>query len=118
MFKNKKIMITIVGLVSVLLASSILLFIFVVFPKRTQERLEENLKNLVVDYYETEFKTLLPTYLETRKELDVDLEILDGMEKDISEFIKNDCSLTGTYGKLTYKDDDTYDIEVILDCKI
>lgn len=102
---------------SLLLASLILLFIFIIFPERTEKHLKEELETLAKTYYEEEFKVLMPKYLETHKELTIDLESLNNLGKDITEFEKNECDYTETKATLYYEDEDNYRIEVNLVCK-
>ena len=120
MKKSTKI-VTVSAIIITLIASLILIFTFLL-PRRQEEEkkndLEESLRTLAVDYYENEFKKLMPDFLKTNGYLKVTLDYLQGMEKDIELFEEHKCDYYDTYVDIIMNDDgETYRTEVNTKCE-
>lgn len=117
----KKTTAIIIGIASVVLIASLVLILIVFLPKLENDEkenlLKEKLTEMVSDYYENEFKVLMPSYLEQTGSLTVTLDSLQGMNKDISLFEEHSCDYTKTFAEVK-KDGDSYVIEAHLDCEI
>ncbi len=113
MKKNTKI---IIGLASIVLLASLILIIVLV-NRDKEPSLEKQFSDMVVDYYENDYKKFNPNTLKQLKELRIDLDAIKGYEKDVSVFEEHNCNMADTYATLTYKDDTSYDIDVHLACE-
>lgn len=104
-----------IKLAGVLLASLILI-ISTACSKDEKKNLEQQLKDLAVDYYENVFSKKNPSFLKSIGELRIDLDGLKGMEKDISAFENENCDMEDTYVTLKYNEESSYSVEVHLAC--
>ena len=112
----------IVAIVSVVLIASLAVILVILLPKLQKDEkkndLEENLKTMVVDYYENEFKKLMPDFLATNGYLKVTLDYLQGIEKDVKVFEEHKCDYNETYVDLIMDEgSETYRTEVNLKCE-
>ncbi len=80
-------------------------------------KLERNFTKLAKEYYEGEPKEYASDIIDHLGYFMVSLNDLKGMNVDISDFEAKSCDLTDTYGKFTFKEDDSYEIEVHLACE-
>lgn len=108
---NKKIIIislvviTIVGIFSVFFASY-----------SNKKNIENKLVQVTTDYYEKEFIEYMPTLLKRNGTLQITLNTLKQLEKDVTFFEKKQCNLENTYVTLTYNEKTEYSIDIHLDC--
>lgn len=115
---TKIVMFTVIGVV--LIASLIL--IFAVWLPRLQkdekiENLEKTLETMAVDYYENEFKKLMPNFLKTNGYLKITLDYLKGIDKDVKIFEDNKCDYNNTYVDIVKDGEENYKTEVYLKCE-
>lgn len=111
--KKKNIIIGIAS-ASVLAILVIIVCVVIHFNSNT---LEKSFSKLATEYYEGEPKTYASDIISQLGYFMVSLNDLKSMNMDISKFEEHSCDLTDTYAKLTFKDDDSYDVEVHLACQ-
>lgn len=106
----------VIGLISALLLIGLITAIGVMIHLNNT-KLERNFSKLATEYYEGEPKQYASDIISRLGYFMVSLNDLKGMNMDISQFEEHSCDLTDTYGKFTFKNDDSYDIEVHLACE-
>lgn len=111
--KKKTSIIILAGAVAL---ASIILVITILVPKIREKALESELEALAVDYYEKDFKTKLPDFLKTYKNLPIDLETLKKSGRDISKYEEKNCDTAKTYVQFVL-DGESYTTEVHMNCE-
>lgn len=110
---NKKTLI-IIGIILLVILIAMGIFLIKV---NNQKKLENELEETTLEYYNKEFVEVMPYLLKRNRTLQITLKTLKQLDKDISLFEKNECDLENTYVMLTYNEKTQYDIETHLDCK-
>ncbi len=111
--KKKKI---IIGAASVIALVVLIIIIgYVVHLNNT--KLERTFTKLATEYYEGEPKKYSSDIISRLGYFMVSLNDLKNFNKDVSLFEEHSCDLTDTYAKLTFKEDNSYDVEVHLACE-
>lgn len=117
----KKTTIAIIGLASTVLLASLILIFTQFLPKiqkdETEVMLKEKLEEMVKDYYDNDFKKLMPNFLESNESLTVTLDYLQGVNKDIEVFEEHNCSYNDTYVNIKFDEEKEYTLETVLNCE-
>lgn len=117
----KKSTIVIIGLASIVLLASLILIFTQFLPKIEKDeeeiKLKETLESMVKDYYDNEFKKVMPNFLESNGTLTVTLDYLQEVKKDISLFEEHKCDYNDTFVDIKYDEKDEYRLETTLKCE-
>ncbi len=106
----------IIGVASVI-ALAALIFIMILVFGNNEAKLEKKLSSLASEYYDKEIKEQASGYVNYLGYYVVTINDLKSYGEDISMYEKKSCDMTDTYAKLTFKEDESYDVEVHLNCE-
>lgn len=111
--QTKKIVIILAGIL--VLAGIILLVFF--HLKGNTNKLENDFKSMAVKFYEAKIEPHVGKTLTQVGYYIVTLDELKNNQYDISEFEKKSCDMGSSYVTFTYNEEDSYDLEVTLNCE-
>lgn len=111
---NKKRLLIILSIIIVIIICIASIFIV---NKIHENKIENEFKELAINYYENEFIVYMPSFLQKNGTLQITLSTLKQINKDVSLFEKNNCDTEKTYVTLTYNEKTNYDVETHMECE-
>lgn len=112
-FSNKKTLTIMISIVSLIIVALLVIFIIKLIDNN---KIKDELISVTTKYYDEEFVEVMPTLLKRNGKLDITLESLKELNKDISYFEDLNCNLKDTYVTLKYNENDKYDVEAHINC--